>query len=167
MYTSDVSGFDAFYESSSRAVFKQVFALTSSQEEALDCLQEAYAKAWQNWDRIAGYEDPASWVRTVARRIAVGRWRRSKRSLRTLLSRTGTAADDRIEQYGDLVALVSALKRLPRVQQQAIVLHHVADLSVDQVASELGVPIGTIKARLSRGRIALAGFLSEGEGVRR
>lgn len=167
MYTSDVGGFDAFYEASSRALFRQVFALTGSQEEALDCLQEAYAKAWQNWARIARYEDPASWVRTVARRIAVGRWRRSKRLLRPLSPRSGTAVDDRTEQYPDLLALVSALKRIPRVQQEAIVLHYVADLSVDQVASELGVPIGTIKARLSRGRTALAGFLSEGEGARR
>lgn len=162
MYTTDVAGFDAFYASSSRAVFKQLFALTGSQEEALDCLQEAYAKAWQHWSRIAGYEDPTSWVRTVGRRIAVGRWRRSKRLLSPHLHRSGPTADDQIEQHGDLMALVSGLKRLPLVQQQAIVLHHVADLSVEQVAAELNVPIGTVKARLSRGRMALAGFLSEG-----
>ena len=44
---------------------------------------------------------------------------------------------------------------------QALVLHHLADLPVHQVAREVGVPEGTIKARLSRGREALAALLSD------
>jgi RNA polymerase sigma-70 factor (ECF subfamily) len=43
----------------------------------------------------------------------------------------------------------------------AIVLHHLCDLSIEQVASETGAPVGTVKARLSRGRTALARVLSE------
>jgi RNA polymerase sigma-70 factor (ECF subfamily) len=41
-----------------------------------------------------------------------------------------------------------------------VVLHHVADLPVDQVAAIMGVPVGTVKARLSRGRAALGRYLS-------
>jgi RNA polymerase sigma-70 factor (ECF subfamily) len=59
------------------------------------------------------------------------------------------------------VALVAALKKLPEAQRQAIVLHHIADLPVHQVAAEVGVPTGTIKARLSRGRTALAALLAD------
>jgi RNA polymerase sigma-70 factor (ECF subfamily) len=59
------------------------------------------------------------------------------------------------------VALVAALKKLPEAQRLAIVLHHVADLSVEEVAAETGAPVGTVKARLSRGRAALAVLLSE------
>jgi RNA polymerase sigma-70 factor (ECF subfamily) len=59
------------------------------------------------------------------------------------------------------VALVAALKKLPEAQRQAIVLHHIADLPVHQVAVEVGVPTGTIKARLSRGRTALAALLAD------
>ncbi|MER6941463.1 sigma factor-like helix-turn-helix DNA-binding protein, partial [Nocardioides sp. NPDC000441] len=58
-------------------------------------------------------------------------------------------------------ALVAALKKLPEAQRQAIVLHHIADLPVHQVAAEVGAPTGTIKARLARGRAALAELLAE------
>lgn len=59
------------------------------------------------------------------------------------------------------VALIAALKKLPEAQRQAIVLHHIADLPVHQVAAEVGAPTGTIKARLARGRAALAELLAE------
>jgi RNA polymerase sigma-70 factor (ECF subfamily) len=57
------------------------------------------------------------------------------------------------------VALVEALRRLPEQQRQALVLHHLCDLPVRSVALEIGVPEGTVKARLSRGRAALAVLL--------
>ena len=56
---------------------------------------------------------------------------------------------------------MAALRQLPQAQRQALVLHHIADLSVHAVAAEVGVPEGTIKARLSRGRSALATLLSD------
>ncbi|MEU6221846.1 sigma factor-like helix-turn-helix DNA-binding protein, partial [Streptomyces sp. NPDC047022] len=52
-----------------------------------------------------------------------------------------------------------ALRRLPEAQRTAIVLHHLCDLSVEQIATETGVALGTVKARLSRGRSALAAHL--------
>jgi len=40
--------------------------MTGSRAEAEDCVQEAYARAWQRWDKVSGYGDPEAWVRTVA-----------------------------------------------------------------------------------------------------
>jgi RNA polymerase sigma-70 factor (ECF subfamily) len=59
------------------------------------------------------------------------------------------------------VALVAALQQLSRPTRETIVLHHLADLSVHEVAETLGVPVGTVKARLSRGRAMLATLLDE------
>ena len=56
----------------------------------------------------------------------------------------------------DAVALIAALARLPGPQRTAVVLHHLVGLPVAEVAREIGVPEGTVKARLSRGRRALA-----------
>ena len=56
---------------------------------------------------------------------------------------------------------MAALRQLPEAQRQALVLHHIADLPVHDVAREVGVPEGTIKARLSRGRAALAALLTD------
>ncbi len=77
-----------------------------------------------------------------------------------LLPQLGTPA-----AYADLaddrLALMAALRRLPAAQREAIALHHLADLPVAEVALTLGVPEGTVKARLSRGRAALAVLMSE------
>jgi RNA polymerase sigma-70 factor (ECF subfamily) len=54
-----------------------------------------------------------------------------------------------------------ALRQIPEDQRRAIVLHHLCDLPVDEVARETGVAAGTVKARLSRGRKTLAVLLSD------
>ena len=59
---------------------------------------------------------------------------------------------------GNLV-LLQALRKLPAGQREVIALHHLADLTVEQVADTLGLPPGTVKARLSRGRASLAALL--------
>jgi RNA polymerase sigma-70 factor (ECF subfamily) len=62
---------------------------------------------------------------------------------------------------GAHVALMAALARLPEAQRRVLVLHHVCDLSVQHVAAEVGVPEGTVKVRLLRGRAALRGLLGD------
>jgi RNA polymerase sigma-70 factor (ECF subfamily) len=61
------------------------------------------------------------------------------------------------------VALVAALARLDFDQRLVVVLHHVADLGVEEIAAQLGIPEGTVKSRLSRARTRLAELLDERE----
>jgi RNA polymerase sigma-70 factor (ECF subfamily) len=58
------------------------------------------------------------------------------------------------------VEVVRALRRLPEEQRVALALYYLVGLPVVDVARETGVPVGTVKARLSRGRAALAGLLA-------
>lgn len=152
-------GFDAFYTACGPRLVRQLHAMTGDLCEAQDCVQEAFARAWQRWDRLCHYEDPAGWVRTVAWRCAVSRGRRL-RTRAGALRRHGPP-DDAPELSPDHVALVRALAQLPAEQRRAVVLHHLADLTVQQVAAETGAPVGTVKARLSRGRAALALLLTD------
>ena len=62
------------------------------------------------------------------------------------------------------VEIITALRALPETQRQVIALHYLADLPVDTIARELGIPVGTVKSRLSRGREALASHLATTEG---
>ncbi|TNM40376.1 sigma-70 family RNA polymerase sigma factor [Nocardioides albidus] len=159
----DAAEFDEFYTASFRRVSGQVYAMIGDLDEATECTQEAFARAWAHRRRLDRAEHPEAWVRTTAHRLAVSRWRRRKRGERSpdrALQATGVArAVD--ESH---VALVAALSRIPEAQRQALVLHHIADLPVHQVAAEVGVPEGTIKARLSRGRAALAALLADEPG---
>jgi RNA polymerase sigma-70 factor (ECF subfamily) len=153
--------FDAFYAATAPSLVRQVHAFTGDLSEAQDCVQEAYARAWQRWPRVREYDFPAAWVRQVACRLAVSRFRRAQVG-RGLLPRTTHVP----ELDPNRVALIAALRQIPEAQRLAIVLHHVADLSVEQVAQETGAPVGTVKARLARGRAALAVLLSDSaEGV--
>ena len=70
------------------------------------------------------------------------------------------------EPSPDRVAVADALAQLPADQRRAIVLYHLCDLSVAEVADEVGSPTGTVKARLSRGRATLARLLNPDVEVR-
>jgi RNA polymerase sigma-70 factor (ECF subfamily) len=63
----------------------------------------------------------------------------------------------------DRLDVIDALRSLPIEQREVVALHHLADLPVADIAQELGVPTGTVKSQLSRGREALATALSTKE----
>ncbi|MGN9779487.1 SigE family RNA polymerase sigma factor [Micromonospora sp. H33] len=151
------NSFDAFYRATRQRLFEFLYALTGNAAEAQDVLHEAYARAWQRWSTVREYDAPEAWMRTVARRIAVSRWRRARNAV--FAHRRAGPPEDLPGPNPDSVALVAALARLPVEQRTAIVLHHLCDLPVSAVARETEAPEGTVKARLARGRRALAGML--------
>ncbi|MFE4173330.1 SigE family RNA polymerase sigma factor [Streptomyces sp. NPDC056909] len=153
--------FDAFYASAFPRLTGQLYALTGDHSEAQDVVQEAFVRAWDRRQSFLADEAPEAWIRTVAMRLAVSRWRRARRWLE--LVRRDPAPDRTPGPDPEHTALVAALRRLPEAQRTAVVLHHLCDLSVERVASETGAPVGTVKARLARGRAALARYLSVGE----
>lgn len=157
----DEREFDEFFIGSQRRLTTQLFAMIGDWEEAQDCVQEAFVRAWDHRGRLDVTRHPEAWVRTTAYRLAVSRWRRVMRGRRPADRALGRSSEAQ-PPSADHVAVVSALRQLPEAQRQALVLHHIADLSVTDVAVELGVPEGTVKARLSRGRTALANLLGEG-----
>lgn len=149
--------FDEFYSAHYSKVVAMAYGLTGDLAEAQDLAQEAFCRAWQRWSRIASYDEPLAWVRRVVTNLATSRWRkalvmrRHQRHERTDVPALGP----------DRVALVAALRRLPHNHRFAIVLHYLGDLPVAEVAQEMGVPQGTVKAWLHRGRAALASHLTE------
>ncbi|WP_172385643.1 SigE family RNA polymerase sigma factor [Streptomyces sp. MNP-20] len=154
--------FDAFYAATAKRVVAAVYAMTGDLAEAEDAVQEAYVRAWQRWDRLTGAgDDPLPWVRTVASRLAISTWRRTRNRVRAQF-RHGPQAD-LPELSADRVALVEALRGLPPRQRQVVVLHHLLDLPVEQVARETGATNGAVRTRLSRARKVLGARLTEDE----
>lgn len=151
--------FDAFYAGTSRRVLHQMYAMTGNLADAQELVQEAYARAWQRWSSVSAHDDPEAWVRTVAWRLAASRWRKTRNGVAAML-RHGPAPDTPGPGV-DNVALTAALRQIPEAQRRAIVLHHLVGLSVAEVAHETGAPEGTVKARLARGRAALATLLAD------
>jgi RNA polymerase sigma-70 factor, ECF subfamily len=151
--------FDAFYAATSRRMVGYLYAMTGSLGEAEDAVQEAYTRAWQRWSRLSAYGDPEGWVRTVAYRISVSSWRKAGNRLRA--HHRSVEPDEQPGLSPDHIALIAALHRIPLEQRQAVVLHHLVGLSVEEIGYEIGVPKGTVKTRLARGRRALAAHVDE------
>ena len=152
--------FDEFYQAAFHRVVGQVYTMTGSLAEAEDSVQEAFARAWQNWSRISGYTDPEGWVRSVAFKISVSAWRKTVNRF-TAHKRQAAEREEPPGVSPDQLAVIAALRRIPPELRQAIVLHHLLDRSVAEISRETGVPSGTVKARLVRGRKAMAPYLSE------
>jgi RNA polymerase sigma-70 factor (ECF subfamily) len=152
------------YATSYRRLVGQLTGVTGDPVEAEDAVMEAFARAVNSSRSFLAADNPEAWLRTVAVNVTRTRWRRS-RFFRDVSHRLAGA-----ESYDDLaedrLALLAALRRLPAAQREAIALHHLADLPVHDVAEAVGAPVGTVKARLARGRAALAVLLSESPSER-
>ncbi|RKN46487.1 SigE family RNA polymerase sigma factor [Micromonospora endolithica] len=153
----DDDGFGEFYRTSRHRTVTVLYALGGDLAEAQDAAQEAYARAWQRWSKVGAYDDPEAWVRTVGHRLLINRWRKVRNGIAAY--RRHGPAPNAGPPSENTVALVAALRQLPAEQRQAIVLHHLADLSVTEIAAQTGTPTGTVKARLARGRRTLATLL--------
>ncbi|MEU8005756.1 sigma-70 family RNA polymerase sigma factor [Catellatospora sp. NPDC049111] len=148
--------FEGFYHAHFTGTVLLVYSFTADMQAAQDVAQEAFARAWQRWHQVSGYHDPLAWIRRVSINLTNSRWRRL-RTARSYLERQ--REEHAAEVSPDHVAVVAALRRLPKNQRSALVLHYLADLSVEDVAQHLDAPVGTVKSWLHRGRSALADTL--------
>jgi RNA polymerase sigma-70 factor, ECF subfamily len=151
--------FTDFYAASFRRLVGQLYTMTGNHAEAQDAVQEAFIRAWAHRRRLDRSGSPEAWVRATAWRIAVSRWQRARLGRALMRSSAPTAPVD--GPSPDRVALIEGLRQVPAEQRRALVLYHVCDQSVAQIAAETGVPVGTVKARLARGRAALAPHLRD------
>jgi RNA polymerase sigma-70 factor (ECF subfamily) len=155
----DREEFTSFYAASFPRLAGQLYAMTGDRAEAQDAVQEAFVRAWVHRGQLGTGRKAEAWVRVTAWRIAASRWRRAQEGVRLMVL---AARPDRAAGPGpDRVAFVEALRQVPAEQRRALVLFHLVDLTVEQIAAETGVRPGTVKARLARGRAALAPYLRE------
>jgi RNA polymerase sigma-70 factor, ECF subfamily len=153
----DEQRFEAFYAAVFGRLVGQLYLVTGDLQEAEDVVQEALTRAAVRWTRLRDYEVPEAWVRRVAMNLASDGFRRARRRL-AIAARMQRQPEEPGSPEGGL-AVAEALRTLPLAQRKAVVLHHLLDLPVEQVAAELGVPVGTVKSRLARARGALAARL--------
>ncbi len=151
---------DDLFRAEYPTVVASVRLIVGSEAVAEEIAQEAFCRAIERWRRVRSYDNPAAWVQVVALRLAVRNDQRRRTGDR-LQPAWSSATTDRPED----IDLQRAIAALPVGQRQAIVLHHLCDLSVDQVAEVLSLRPGTVKTQLHRGRAALAAALGEPQEV--
>lgn len=151
------------YQASYRRLVLQLVGTCGDLSTAEEVVQEAFVRAIARGAVFRRADNPEAWLRKVAVNLARSRWRRMK-TFTGLMPRLAESTSSP-GLSPDHVTLMAALARLPHTQREAITMHHLADLPVHEIAAALGVPPGTVKARLSRGRAALAELLFDGSEV--
>lgn len=145
----------AVFEASYRRLVGQLYGVCGDLTEAEEVVAEAFARAVQHQRTFVHLDNPEAWLRTVAVNVSRTRLRRRLAAVRGRDEVRHPALDD------DRLVLMAALRKLPAAQREAIALHYLADLPIHEVAAATGSPVGTVKARLSRGRAALAVLLAD------
>jgi RNA polymerase sigma-70 factor (ECF subfamily) len=154
----------ALYARACPSLVGLLIAIGGDRADAEEVAHDAFVRLLEHWGSVREYADPEAWLRTVAVRLLVSRHRRRQVAVRGLAAigrRAATAAP--AAGPGHDVELAEGLAGLPVDQRAVLVLHHLHDLTVTEVAELLRVPTGTVKSRLSRARAALAPLLVDEE----
>jgi RNA polymerase sigma-70 factor (ECF subfamily) len=157
----DDSPFDDFFVFEYPRLVAALTFVTGDRDVATDAVDEACARAWEQLRRGNELESLSAWIRVVALNVARGRFRRhvnERRARERLASFADRAAD---VDATVAVDVQRALAQLTGRQREVVVLHYFLDLSVDDIAAQLRIAAGTVKATLHRARAALAAVLDD------
>ena len=177
-----LSGEDAAWEGllrlHTRRVYNLCYRFTGNTSEAEDLTQEVFIKTFQNlrsFDYAQG--SFATWLNRIARNHLVDHYRRTK------MDRVTSSVDEDEEGFTQMPAgdsspavaveqrerkelLQAALDRLSPDMREAVILRDLQDLEYQEISQVLGVPEGTVKSRINRGRLELAKVLKRMSGMK-
>ena len=132
--------------------------------EAQDIAQDAFLQAYRGLATYRGTAPFSAWLRRIAIRAAIARVaaRRDETTLdaealdpRAAALQSGDDPEFAALAVEERAAIVDAISALPDVQREAIVLRFFGDLSLQEIAANTDLPVGTVKSRLHRGIAAL------------
>jgi len=157
--------FDEFYVAEYHAVVALTVGLAGNTCVAEDIAQEAFLRAYRDWQQVGDLDSPQAWVRRVAINLATSRWRRL-RAEATALLRLGRIASTSEQLPLEDKVFWDEVRRLPKRQAQALALRYIGDLPVREIAGAMEIAEGTVRALLHQGRkrlerqLVLKGFVS-------
>jgi RNA polymerase sigma-70 factor (ECF subfamily) len=145
-----------------RRVYNLALRMTGREEDARDAAQDAFLTALRKLSSFRGEAAFTTWMHRVTVNACYDLLR--KRQRQPMLDRGDedlpkpepTPVPDHADDAALSIDVQRALLEVPEDFRVVMVLHDVQDLPQDEVAAILGIPVGTVKSRLHRGRVALA-----------
>ncbi|HUR32663.1 MAG TPA: RNA polymerase sigma factor [Vicinamibacterales bacterium] len=158
----DASAFEPLVERYHRPLFNLAARLLGSREEALDSTQNAFVKAYEHLASFDQNQRFFSWIYQILRNecLNVLRSRRPVAPLPEDLQAAGSPSDA-LEEGERTAAVQAALMALTDDQREVVLLRHFTELSYDEIAAAIGLPVKTVKSRLYSARQRLAVILED------
>ena len=151
----DPAAVRAFYVKYRRLVTSVAYRALGRRDLAEDAVQQTFIRAWQAADRIEVDRDPAPWLVTIARHVAIDIYRyESNRRTRQHTARE--LGRDSVVAGPDLVALDvvwrvrHAIDGLPPKLAEIVRLQYLVGLTQAEISAKLEIPVGTVKSRSRR-----------------
>lgn len=164
---NDKRAFAQLYEMTSGKLYGVVLRILNREEWAQDCLQEAYVKIWNNAGNYRPHlAAPMTWMSSIVRNQALDLLRRHRREIlqpepgKLLEDESADAIPlDNLQLTEEGKRLSNCLDQLKSQQRQVIALAYLKGLTHDELASQTGTPLGTIKTWIRRGLAQLKGCM--------
>ncbi|GAB3211059.1 SigE family RNA polymerase sigma factor [Marinactinospora thermotolerans] len=142
--------FSDYVASRGPALLRMAQSLTGNHADAEDLLQAALVKTFFSWDRIANPRARDGYVRRAMVNTQISEWRRRRVDVYPTDEIPEQRMDDPTWQTDLADAVARAVNRLPQRQRVTVVLRYYEDMSEAEIASRLGVSVGTVKSTVSR-----------------
>jgi len=164
--SGDQAAWDQIVRQHWRKVFNLAYKFVGRHDEAEDLTQDIFLKifkALRTFDRRANFQ---TWLISISRNLCIDHYR-SVRKERETMARDVDASElspvsrersplSQLEQVDLKQIIRQALAELPPALRQAVVLRDLQEFSYQEIADQLGLPEGTVKSRINRGRFELA-----------
>src|SRR5438876_6620025 len=160
-----------------RRVFHIAYKFTGKHDDAEDLTQEIFLKVFKSLDKFNQSADFSTWLGSVARNYCIDHYRASKREREVLVedlvafdlapASAGSNPHRALEDRDRRSFLRRGLESLPAKLREAVVLRDLQGLSYQEMADRLGLPEGTVKSRINRGREELSRLLLRAQQAER
>lgn len=159
----DRDAFGALFERHAKAVYNYCFRRIGSWATAEDLLSVVFIEAWRRRDKDLPPDKVLPWLYGIATNV-IRNQRRSERRFAAALNRVPAArsepdfaaiSDERVDDEWQAQGALGLLRKLPRREQDVFVLCAWMELSYEDAAVALRVPVGTVRSRLARARTRL------------
>jgi RNA polymerase sigma-70 factor (ECF subfamily) len=173
--SGDIAAFNDLIKQYQRVVFNFALRLTSDYDDANDVAQDAFIRAFNAINSFRGDASFTTWLFRITTNVFLDERKKRRAHPVSSLDEYVTINQDNVARQVEdpspgpeaittdkqrTAALETAIQKLPEYQRAMVVMYHLEQKAYEEIAEILEIPIGTVKSRLNRARLALKDLLS-------
>jgi RNA polymerase sigma-70 factor (ECF subfamily) len=160
--SGDLKAFEMVYRETFKTIYQLVYRMTGNRLDAEDFTHDVYVRAYEKKALYKkGRSALSTWIYRVAVNYTLNALRKKKRWNSASIVENGAAVEVLIENLDGMELVAQLLEKLNPDYKACLVLREVEERSYEEIAAVLGISIGTVRSRISRGRDQLKKLFKE------